>query len=151
MPVFDENGKQINSEEELPKMKDPEEAGGGFQPPRKQFPMLPAALGIVALILAVIAIVFFLKANTLEQEVDILKKSKAQLASTETKLQDITKENQKTRAELNQVKGELDTMRAKNQALEDQLAKKKAAAAAPKKAPAPDKKPAPKKPAPKKP
>jgi len=68
MPVFDENGNQINSEEEFPKMNDPEESGGGFPPPpKKQFPVLPAVLGIVALILAVVAVTFFLKANTREQ------------------------------------------------------------------------------------
>jgi len=152
MPVFDENGNQVNTDEEFPKMKDPEEGGEGFRPPqKKQFPVLPAILGIVALVLAVVAVVFFLKANTLEQEVEILKKMKAQLATSEVRIQDLVRENQKAKAELSQTKAELDSMKAKNQGLEDQLAKKKAPPAT-KKAPAQaDKKPAPKKPAPKKP
>ena len=143
MPVFDEHGKQITTDEEFPKMKDPEDTGESFkQPARKNFPILPAALGLIALIFVVVAIIYMVKANTLEQEVEILKKSKTQLVSTETKLQETTKENHKIRAELGQAKSEIDTLKAKNQALEDQLAKKKAAAAAP---PKKDAKPAPKK------
>ncbi|HOD75039.1 MAG TPA: hypothetical protein PKJ17_03365 [Syntrophorhabdaceae bacterium] len=149
MPVFDENGNQINTEEEFPKMKDPEE---GLPPPaKKPFPILPAVLGIIALVLAVVAVVFFLKANTLEQEVEILKKAKTQLATTEAKLQDAMKENQKVKAELGQAKAELDSARAKNQALEDQLAKKKAPPATKKSPSQTDKKSVPKKPAPRKP
>ncbi len=149
MPVFDENGNQITKDDEFPKMKDPEDAGESYKPARKSFPILPAALGAIALIFAVVAVLYMIKTNTLEQEVEILKKTKAQLASTEAKLQEITKENNKLRGEINQVKSEIDTIRAKNQALEDQLAKKKAAAAA-----APSKKeakPAPKKNPPKRP
>ncbi len=143
MPVFDEKGKQIITDEEFPKMKDPEEAESSYnKPSRKSFPLLPAALGLIALILAVVAIIYMVKANTLEQEVAILKKSKAQLATTEVKLQEIMKENHKARADITQVKSELDALKAKNQALEDQLAKKKTAEAQPKKA---AKKPAPKK------
>ncbi|MCK9228758.1 MAG: hypothetical protein PHT96_02330 [Syntrophorhabdaceae bacterium] len=147
MPVFDENGKQITNNEEFPKMKDPEETGS-FKPARKRFPILPAALGLIALIFVIVAIVYMVKASALEQEVAILNKAKAQLASAETKLQEMTKENNKARAELSQAKNEIDTLKAKNQALEDQLAKqKKAAAAATKK----EAKPAPKKTPPKRP
>ncbi len=156
MPVFDENGKQVNNDEDFPKMKDPEETKSSFTPAARKFPVIPAVLGLAALILAVIAVIFFLKANTLEQEVAILKKAKTQLAATESKLNDLTKENQKIKSELTQLKGELNTIKAKNEALETQLAKKKA----PEKKPAarkpaamkPEtKKPAQKKPAPKKP
>lgn len=147
MPVFDENGKQITNDEEFPKMKDPEEAEAGLsKPARKGLPILPAALGLIALIFAVAAGFYMYRANGLEQEVEILKKIKVQLASTETKLSEATKDNNKVRAELSQVKNELDAAKAKNQALEEQLAKKKAAAA-PKK----DPKAAPKKTPPKKP
>lgn len=141
MPVFDENGKQVNNDEEFPKMKDPEDIKSGPVPAARKFPVVPAVLALVALILAVIAVIFFLKANTLEQEVAILKKAKTQLAATESKLNDLMKENQKIKSELTQLKGELDTVKAKNESLETQLAKKKA----------PEKKPAVKKPAPKKP
>jgi septal ring factor EnvC (AmiA/AmiB activator) len=148
MPVFDENGKQITTDEEFPNMKDPEEAGAGSEKPaRKSFPILPAALALIALIFAVAAGFYMFKANGLEQEVEILKKTKAQLASTEAKLTDMAKENNKVRAELSQAKNELDAAKAKSQALEEQLAKKKAAAAAPKK----DAKAAPKKTPPKRP
>ena len=134
MPVFDENGKQITGNEEFPEMKDPEEAEAGFSKPvKKGFPILPAALGLIALIFAVAAGFYMFKANGLEQEVEILKKIKVQLASTETKLSEATKENNKVRAELSQSKNELDAAKAKNQALEEQLARKKAAPAAPKK------------------
>ena len=134
MPVFDENGNQITNDEEFPKMKDPEETEAGFsKPARKGFPILPAALGLIALVFAVAAGFFMFKANGLEQEVEILKKVKTQLASTETKLSEAAKESNKFRAELSQVRNELDAARAKNQALEDQLGKMKAAAAAPKK------------------
>lgn len=131
MPVFDENGNQITNDEEFPKMQDPEEAEGGpITPPRKSFPILPAALGLIALVFAVVAVLYMVKANTLEQEVEILKKAKTQLASTETKLQEMTKENNKVRGEITLAKNEIDSLKAKNQALEDQLAKNKAAAAA---------------------
>ena len=149
MPVFDENGNQINKDEEFPKMEDPEEAPESLaKPARKSFPILPAALGLIAIIFAVVAVLYMVKANTLEQEVEILKKAKTQLVSTEAKLQDMTKENNKIRTELSSAKSELDSIKAKNQALEDQLAKKKAAAAAAAKK---DAKPAAKKTPPKKP
>ena len=148
MPVFDENGKQITTDEEFPNMKDPEEAEAGFnKPARKSFPILPAALGLIALVFAVVAGIYMFKANGLEQEVEILKKTKTQLASAETKITEMTKENGRIRTELSQLRNELDSVKAKNQALEEQLAKKKAAAAAPKK----DAKAAPKKTPPKRP
>ncbi|MBP1751074.1 MAG: hypothetical protein H6Q52_3613 [Deltaproteobacteria bacterium] len=147
MPVFDENGKQITKEEGFPKMKDPEENQGFGKPVRKSFPMLPAALGVIALVFIIIAVIYMVKANTLEQEVEILNKTKTQLTAMETKLQEMTKENHKIRSEVTQAKGEIDTLRAKNQVLEDQLAKMKTAAAAPKK----DAKTAAKKTPPKKP
>lgn len=142
MPVFDENGKQITNDEEFPKMKDPEEAEPDLnKPAKKGFPILPAALGLIALIFAVVAGMFMFKANGLEQEVEILKKTKTQLASAETKITEMTKENGKVRAEVSQLRNELDSLKAKNQALEEQLAKAKSAAtkkdakAAPKKTP----------------
>lgn len=148
MPVFDENGKQITTDEEFPNMKDPEEAEAGFnKPARKSLPILPAALGLIALIFAIAAGTYMFKANGLEQEVEILKKTKTQLASMEVKLTEMTKDNNKIRGELSQAKNELDAAKAKNQALEEQLARKKAAAAAPKK----DAKAAPKKTPPKRP
>jgi TolA-binding protein len=147
MPVFDENGKQITTEEGFPKMKDPEENQGFGKPARKGFPMLPAALGVIALVFIIIAVIYMIKASTLEQEVEILNKTKTQLSTMETKLQEMTKENNKIRSEVTHAKGEIDTLRAKNQALEDQLAKMKAAASAPKK----DTKTAAKKTPPKKP
>ena len=158
MPVFDENGKQVNGDEDFPKMKDPEDVKSNPMSAAKKFPIVPAVLGLVALIFAVVAVIFFLKANTLEQEVVLLKKAKAQLATTESKLNDLMKENQKFKAELTQVKGELDTVKAKNEALETQLAnaKKKPEPKKPgdkkpgDKKPS-DKKPGDKKPAPKKP
>jgi uncharacterized protein (DUF3084 family) len=148
MPVFDENGKQIMKDEEFPKMKDPEESDMGFnKPAKKSLPILPAALGLIAIVFAIVAGIYMFKANGLEQEVEILKKTKTQLATAETKVTEMTKDNNKVRAEVNQLKNELDSARAKNQSLEEQLAKKKAAAAAPKK----DAKAAPKKTQPKKP
>ncbi len=146
MPVFDENGKQINSDEDFPKLKDPEDVKSGSVSAAKKLPVVPVVLGIVALVLAVAAVMFFLKANTLEQEVAILKKAKAQLAATEAKLQDTTKENQKIKAVLTQTKNDLDTIKAKNEMLESQLAKKKGAEKK-----ATDKKQSSKKPASKKP
>lgn len=134
MPVFDENGNQITNDEEFPKMKDPEETEESFaKPPKKSFPVLPAALGLIALVFAVVAVIYMIKANTLEQEVEILNKTKTQLTSTEAKLQEMTKENNKVRGEITLAKTEIDTLRAKNQALEEQLTKNKAAAAAAKK------------------
>ena len=148
MPVFDENGKQITNDEEFPRMQDPEESDAGFnKPAKKSFPVLPVAIGLIALIFAVVAGIYMFKANGLEQEVEILKKTKTQLAAAETKITEMTKENNKVRTELSQLRNELDSVKAKNQALEEQLAKKKAAAAAPKK----DAKAAPKKTPPKRP
>ncbi len=146
MPVFDENGKQITNDEEFPKMKDPEEAESDLnKPAKKSFPILPAALGLIALIFAVAAGMFMFKANGLEQEVEILKKTKTQLVSAEAKITEMTKENGKIKAEVSHLKTELDSLKAKNQALEEQVAKAKTAAA--KK----DAKAAPKKTPPKKP
>jgi len=134
MPVFDENGKKVDADNDFPKLKDLDEVPKNGQ--KKSFlnniSLTSIILAVVVVILLIVAAMLALKVNTLNEEITSLSNVKKQLAFTQTKLDVSIAEQEKMKAELSLTKSDLETIKAQKDELNTQIqqlqeaAKKKA-------------------------
>lgn len=130
MPVFDENGKQISGDDDFPKLRDLEDAtvGGKKKSFTKKMPVVPIILGVVVVILLIVVVLLATKVNYLSQEVTALSNVKKELVVSQSKLGSANIENEKLKADLKQIQGELETVKTQKAELDDQIQKLQAAA-----------------------
>ncbi len=147
MPVFDENGRQINLDDDFPMLRDPDASKS--HKPRFPFTGIPLttiiSIGAIVILIALV-VLLAIKVNSLNQEVVELSKTRQQLTAAQDKLADTNAEKERLKAQLSQAKSDLQTARAeKDEAKADLEKMHTAAQAAAKKKqtpPTPAKKPA---------
>ena len=149
MPVFDENGRKVDIDDDFPRLKDLDDISkkGKKKSLINNISITSIILVAVVVALLIVAAMLALKVNTLNEEIIALSNVKKQLTSTQTKLDEITTEKEKVKAELSLVKDNLETMKTQKDELEVQVQQLQEAAkkkpqpvAAPKKPNIPQKK-----------
>ena len=125
MPVFDERGKQINIDDDFPKLRDPEETSmmKNARMPMNKTSLIMYALAAVAVLLLIVTAMLAIKVNSINQELVNLSKTKDQLASAKSQIANITAEKERLKTQLEQAKEDLESMTASKNELQTELQK----------------------------
>jgi septal ring factor EnvC (AmiA/AmiB activator) len=155
MPIFTEDEKKAGTSEDFldlinnQRKSEGDGDGGKIKSLLRKIPVATIILLILILVLGGLVISLESRLSSLAGDVDEMRKLKTQLAAVESKVEASRAETQKLKADLAQTKSEVDAMKAQREKAEaerirqQELAKKKPAAAPKKPAPVP---PRPKKP-----